>query len=171
MFASDPDRAENLSRIKAFSDAVINGAEKSATGETYTDIVVICADDLGPRMVAQDLSPAYSENIHFVSSADRAAIQRTISRLNPASTLVIVESGTFGTPETLQNARLAKIIMAEEMLKQDTNGILLRDHNGEIISYYSSFDSKDGDTSERDRARLRRAFEENAKIARLWLEG
>ncbi|MCL2145425.1 MAG: nucleoside monophosphate kinase, partial [Endomicrobia bacterium] len=169
-----PQIREVLAKIKDFSDAVISGANRSVTGQKYTDVVSIYdGSDLGIAMAAQALSRVYGGNInvHFVSNTDPAAIWQTISHLNPASTLIIIEPKTFDSPETLQNARLAKIIMAEEMLKQDTNGILLRDHNGEIISYYSSFDSKDGDTSERDRARLRRAFEENAKIARLWLEG
>ena len=45
---------------------------------------------------------------HFVSNVDGADIHSMLERLDPASTLFIVASKTFGTIETLTNARTAR---------------------------------------------------------------
>ena len=45
---------------------------------------------------------------HFVSNVDGADIHATLQALDPASTLFIVASKTFGTIETLTNARTAR---------------------------------------------------------------
>jgi glucose-6-phosphate isomerase len=45
---------------------------------------------------------------HFVSNVDGTAVSRVLAGLHPATTLVVIASKTFGTQETLANARAAK---------------------------------------------------------------
>ena len=163
-----PQIKEVLQKIKKFSEDVIDGTEKSVTGQEYTDLVCvgIGGSDLGPRMVVEALAKMYGVKIkiHFVSNVDPAAVQQLMSTLNPATTLVIVQSKTFGTQETLQNAGLTRLLMAIGMLEYDKNGKLLRGLDGNVISSPYSED----EDSKKD---IKRIFGFNAKTARLWLEG
>lgn len=75
-----------------------------------TDVVSvgIGGSDLGPRLVADALRPAQGGRlrVHFVSNVDGAAMQRTLAALDPARTVGILISKTFGTQETLLNGRI-----------------------------------------------------------------
>jgi glucose-6-phosphate isomerase len=77
-----------------------------------TDIVSvgIGGSDLGPRLVADALRPAAGARfrVHFVSNVDGAAMQRTLATLDPATTVGILISKTFGTQETLLNGKILR---------------------------------------------------------------
>ncbi|MBV8048281.1 MAG: glucose-6-phosphate isomerase [Paludibacterium sp.] len=101
-----------LARLRDFSNAVREGAWLGATGQPITDVVNlgIGGSDLGPLVVAEALAPYASErlNVHFVSNVDGQHIARTLRTLDPQSTLFIVASKSFTTPETLLNAHAAR---------------------------------------------------------------
>lgn len=83
-----------------------------------TDVVSvgIGGSDLGPRMVVDALSkPDARLRVHFVSNIDGAAIERVLARLDPARTIGIVISKSFGTQETLANGAILR-----EWLGDDT---------------------------------------------------
>ncbi len=105
-----PDVHDVLSRMAEFSDAVRSG-EYQPSGKVVTDIVNIGigGSDLGPKMVADALSP-YSDGprVHFVSNVDGADISDTLAGLDPETTLFIIASKTFTTQETMTNAATAK---------------------------------------------------------------
>ena len=94
-----------LDRMAVFSDRI-------RADERITDIVNIGigGSDLGPAMAAQALAAFGHPRLraHFVSNVDGADIHTTLQRLDPASTLFIVASKTFGTIETLTNAQTAR---------------------------------------------------------------
>jgi glucose-6-phosphate isomerase len=100
-----PDVHGVLDRMSVFSDRI-------RADERITDIVNIGigGSDLGPAMAAQALAAFGHPRLraHFVSNVDGADIHTTLQRLEPASTLFIVASKTFGTIETLTNARTAR---------------------------------------------------------------
>jgi len=81
------------------------------SGKPLTDIVNIGigGSDLGPRFcltaLTEHTSPDF--NYHFISDADPASFHQVVSKLNPETTLFIVASKSFTTPETLFNARKA----------------------------------------------------------------
>src|SRR5690606_9273196 len=52
---------------------------------------------------------------HFVSNVDGADVHSVLERLSPESTLFIVASKTFGTIETLTNARTARAWLVAEL--------------------------------------------------------
>ncbi|KXO94934.1 glucose-6-phosphate isomerase [Tsukamurella pulmonis] len=101
-----------LAKMGAFSEEVREGRWRGATGEAITDVVNIGigGSDLGPAMVYKALRAYVQPGLtcHFVSNVDPADVTATLARLNPATTLFIVASKTFGTQETLTNAHAAK---------------------------------------------------------------
>lgn len=85
--------------------------KKTLLGETglpITDIISlgIGGSDLGPVMCAQALLPLKKNdiNIHFVSNVDGQTLASLFDSLNPHTTLCFINSKTFTTPETLENA-------------------------------------------------------------------
>ncbi|MDD5021864.1 MAG: glucose-6-phosphate isomerase [Endomicrobiaceae bacterium] len=104
-----------LQKMKDFSDKIIKGEWKGATGKKITDIVSIGigGSDLGPRMATEALSQFKADgapNVHFISNVDPNDIDSILNGLglNPETTLFIIESKTFTTEETMANAELAK---------------------------------------------------------------
>jgi len=101
-----------LQRLRAFSDRVRSGDWKGHTGKPITDVVNIGigGSNLGPKMVCEALKHYQSPGLrpHFVSNVDGTHLIETIRRLDPATTLFIVESKTFTTQETMTNAMSAR---------------------------------------------------------------
>ncbi|WP_413439061.1 glucose-6-phosphate isomerase [Sulfuriferula sp. GW1] len=107
-----PDVLKVLARMKKFTQAVRSGKWRGHTGKRISDIVNIGigGSDLGPVMVTQALTPYWQKGLtpHFVSNVDPTHISETLRRLDPETTLFIVASKSFGTPETLLNAQAAR---------------------------------------------------------------
>ena len=103
---------EVLERMADFSDRVRDGRWTGATGERMRNIVNIGigGSDLGPAMAYEALR-FYSDRdmtFRFVSNVDPTDITEALRGLDPAQTLFIVASKTFGTQETLTNAKAAR---------------------------------------------------------------
>ena len=78
-----------------------------------TDVVNIGigGSDLGPRMVVQALAAAGQTSgprVHFVANMDGHELAALLPRLQPAHTLFLVASKSFGTAETMRNALSAR---------------------------------------------------------------
>ena len=77
-----------------------------------TDVVNIGigGSHLGPMFVCDALQKFSKPNInlHFVANIDAEEINRVLINLNPATTLFIITSKSFGTQETLTNALTAR---------------------------------------------------------------
>ena len=101
-----------LDRMAAFSDQVRSGAWTGATGRRIVNVVNIGigGSDLGPAMAYEALKDYADRSMRFrfVSNVDGTDVWEATHDLNPAETLFIVSSKTFGTIETLTNARTAK---------------------------------------------------------------
>lgn len=101
-----------LTKMKTFSDAIIDGSKKGYTGKYFTDVVNIGigGSDLGPVMVCEALKHYKIPhlNVHFVSNVDGTHITETLNRLNPETTLFLIASKTFTTQETMANAHTAR---------------------------------------------------------------
>ena len=98
--------------VHAVLDAMAAFADRIRADDRITDIVNIGigGSDLGPAMAARALAAFGHPRLraHFVSNVDGADIHATLQALDPAATLFIVASKTFGTIETLTNARTAR---------------------------------------------------------------
>ena len=101
-----------LGRVYDFADRVRSGAWTGATGERIRTVVNIGigGSDLGPVMAYEALGPYVADDIEcrFISNIDPTDCATTLAGLDPASTLFVVSSKTFGTLETLTNARLCR---------------------------------------------------------------
>lgn len=106
------DVHEVLDRVYAFAERVRSGSWTGVTGERIRTVVNIGigGSDLGPVMAYEALRPYVLDGLtcRFVSNIDPTDCAQTLADLDPATTLFIVSSKTFGTLETLTNARLCR---------------------------------------------------------------
>ncbi|ASW54464.1 glucose-6-phosphate isomerase [Plantactinospora sp. KBS50] len=101
-----------LDRMAAFAQRVRSGQWRGQTGERIRTVVNIGigGSDLGPVMAYEALR-AYADpeiTCRFVSNIDPTDLYRATADLDPATTLFVVVSKTFGTQETLTNAAEAR---------------------------------------------------------------
>jgi glucose-6-phosphate isomerase len=101
-----------LERVYGFARRVRSGEWTGVTGERIRTVVNIGigGSDLGPVMAYEALAPYVQDGLEcrFISNIDPTDAARTLAGLDPATTLFIVASKTFGTLETLTNARLCR---------------------------------------------------------------
>ncbi|AWN16916.1 glucose-6-phosphate isomerase [Salinisphaera sp. LB1] len=105
------DAVHDVRRAMAgFADEVRSGRWTGFSGQPITDVlnIGIGGSDLGPRLICEALYEGDGPRPHFVANVDPADLDDTLAGLNPATTLVIVTSKSFGTAETLANARVAR---------------------------------------------------------------
>ncbi|GAB3667904.1 glucose-6-phosphate isomerase [Nocardioides korecus] len=111
------DVHEVLERVYAFARKVRDGSWTGVTGERIRTVVNIGigGSDLGPVMAYEALAPYRQDGLEcrFISNIDPTDAATTLAGLDPATTLFIVSSKTFGTLETLTNARLCKAWLLE----------------------------------------------------------
>jgi len=116
----DSDVQAELEKVFAFADKVRSGAWTGVTGARVATVVNIGigGSDLGPVMAYEALAPYVQDGLElrFVSNIDPTDIAETVQGLDPATTLFIVASKTFGTIETLTNARLAREWLWEQLI-------------------------------------------------------
>ena len=101
-----------LDRMSDFARRLRDGEWTGASGKRIRNVINIGigGSDLGPAMAYLALR-YYSDRamtFRFVSNVDPTDISEAIRDLEPAETLFIVASKTFGTQETLTNARAAR---------------------------------------------------------------
>uniref|UniRef100_E6QTH2 glucose-6-phosphate isomerase n=1 Tax=mine drainage metagenome TaxID=410659 RepID=E6QTH2_9ZZZZ len=113
-----PQVSEVLAHMRIFTQQVRDGHWLGYTGRRITDIVNIGigGSDLGPAMVTQALRPYWQTGLtaHFVSNVDPSHIVETLAKVQAETTLFIVASKSFGTPETLLNAQVARQWLLEQ---------------------------------------------------------
>jgi glucose-6-phosphate isomerase len=98
-------------KMRVITEEIRSGAWLGSTGKPITAIVNIGigGSDLGPRFCIQALSPFVHQALtySFISDADPDRFQHVVSHLNPETTLFIIASKSFTTPETLYNTKKA----------------------------------------------------------------
>ncbi|WP_281389262.1 glucose-6-phosphate isomerase [Ruania alkalisoli] len=108
----DADVHAVLAKVYDFAAKVRSGEWTGVTGKPVRTVVNIGigGSDLGPVMAYEALQPYVADGleVRFVSNIDPTDVAETTQGLDPETTLFIVASKTFGTLETLTNARLAR---------------------------------------------------------------
>ena len=119
----DADVHAVLKKIYAFAERVRNGQWTGITGKRIETVVNIGigGSDLGPVMVYEALKPYADAGItaRFISNIDPTDVAEKVSDLDPETTLFIVASKTFGTLETLTNARVAREWLLSALAEAD----------------------------------------------------
>jgi glucose-6-phosphate isomerase len=117
----DADVHATLDKVYAFAEKVRTGAWTGVTGKPIKTVVNIGigGSDLGPVMVYEALKPYVQAGLEcrFVSNIDPNDVYEKTAGLDAETTLFIVASKTFGTLETLTNARLAREWLWNELLR------------------------------------------------------
>ncbi|WP_416952685.1 glucose-6-phosphate isomerase [Nocardioides sp. T5] len=113
------DVHEVLERVYAFAERVRSGEWTGVTGRRIETVVNIGigGSDLGPVMAYEALEPYRQDGLscRFISNIDPTDAGQTLAGLDPETTLFIVSSKTFGTLETLTNARLCRAWLLEHL--------------------------------------------------------
>ncbi|MFW0121032.1 glucose-6-phosphate isomerase [Rothia sp. CCM 9419] len=115
----DQDVHDVLTKVYAFAERVRSGEWVGVTGKRIKTIVNIGigGSDLGPVMVYEALKSYAQQGLEarFISNIDPTDAAETVSDLDPETTLFIVASKTFGTLETLTNARVCREWLLEKL--------------------------------------------------------
>ena len=113
------DVHEVLNRVYAFAERVRSGEWTGVTGRRIETVVNIGigGSDLGPVMAYEALEPYRQDGLscRFISNIDPTDAGQALADLDPETTLFIVSSKTFGTLETLTNARLCRSWLLEHL--------------------------------------------------------
>jgi glucose-6-phosphate isomerase len=113
------DVHEVLGRVYAFAERVRSGDWTGVTGKRIETVVNIGigGSDLGPVMAYEALEPYRQDGLtcRFISNIDPTDAGQKLAGIDPETTLFIVSSKTFGTLETLTNARLCKAWLLEHL--------------------------------------------------------
>lgn len=99
-----------LERMAPIVDALRCGTWRGSTGKPITHVVNlgIGGSDLGPRLVVQALANRHSPiHVDFIAGLDPAEFNGVLANADAEQTLFIISSKSFGTTETLTNARAA----------------------------------------------------------------
>jgi glucose-6-phosphate isomerase len=101
-----------LGKMRAFADKIRSGEWKGFTGKPIRNVINIGigGSDLGPVMAYEALRYYTDRNLtfRFVSNVDSTDFVEATRDLRADETLFIISSKTFGTLETLTNARSAR---------------------------------------------------------------
>jgi len=103
---------QTLAHMERFVDAVVSGRHTGFSGRAITDVVSIGIGGsyLGPRLVTEALQPYWHGSVrcHYVANIDGTDICETLKKVRPDTTLFLIQSKSFRTQETLENARAAR---------------------------------------------------------------
>jgi len=106
-----------LQQMVDFAEALKNGSRLSSSGQRYTHLVNIGigGSDLGPKLAIAALAPNHAmPTVRFLSNVDGTAFHDCAADLDPRTTLFVMASKSFRTPETLMNAQTARTWLAAQ---------------------------------------------------------
>ena len=120
---------DSLDKCEQLAWRIRSGVWRGFAGHAITDVVNIGVggSDLGPLMATTALSEWADTDIrvHFVSNMDGTQLDGLLKVLNPQNTLFIISSKSFGTIDTLSNAKTA---LAWLLTAHDNKATILRRH-------------------------------------------
>ena len=127
------DVHRSLAQVAHISERIRNGTWRGFSGKAMTDVVNIGVggSDLGPLMATAALDEWANTQVkvHFVSNMDGTQLDNLLKHLNPETTLFIVSSKSFGTIDTLSNAKTAlSWLLTTAKLRSGTKRSVLRRH-------------------------------------------
>lgn len=119
----------SLDKCEVLVNRIRSGVWRGYSGKAIRDVVNIGVggSDLGPLMASTALSEWADTDIcvHFVSNMDGTQLDSLLKVLNPQTTLFIISSKSFGTIDTLSNAKTA---LSWLLVAHDHKPTILRRH-------------------------------------------
>ncbi len=103
-----PEIKDTVRRMEEFCWKIRRNQWRGYTNKAFTDVVSIGIGGsfLGPKLASGALKPYWDSRltIHYLANIDGSHITEIMKRLDPATTLFIIQSKSFSTQETLKNA-------------------------------------------------------------------
>lgn len=103
-----PEVRDTVRRMEEFCWKIRRNQWRGYNNKPFTDVVSIGIGGsfLGPKLASGALKPYWDSrlNIHYLANIDGSHITEILKRLDPSTTLFIIQSKSFGTQETLKNA-------------------------------------------------------------------
>jgi glucose-6-phosphate isomerase len=100
-----------LEQIDSLVAALHNGELLGSTGKHITQLISIGIGGsyLGPKMAVSALAPFHKAGLKcfFVANIDGSDISETLKQVDPEQCLILIQSKSFSTLETLENGRFA----------------------------------------------------------------
>jgi len=99
-----------LAAMREFTTSLRTGTITGVTGKPVTDVISlgIGGSAQGPQLAVAACAPdAATPRVHFVTTPGEP-LARLLATLDPATTLLIIQSKSFSTRETLLNAQAAR---------------------------------------------------------------
>ena len=107
-----PEVKRTLNRMEQFVDDVLGKRWQGHTDKAFTDVVSIGIGGsfLGPKLVSEALRPYWHGQLksHYVANIDGTQMAEVLRRVNPETTLFLIQSKSFRTQETLENSKVAR---------------------------------------------------------------
>jgi glucose-6-phosphate isomerase len=113
-----PGSETNTRAMRTFAFDLREGLLTGSTGKTIRHLINlgIGGSDLGPRLAVEALADPRGNvvggielaRVDFVANADPRELDTVLAHADAASTLFVISSKSFNTPETLANARAAR---------------------------------------------------------------
>ncbi len=99
-----------LQRMLDLATKIRNGEICGHSGKRITNVVNIGigGSHLGPELIYRALTPKHGPRLHFLTNVHPSERTTLLHSLDPDSTLFIVASKSYGTFETLDNARVCR---------------------------------------------------------------
>lgn len=117
---------QTLARMRALSDQVRSGAWRGASGRPISDVLHlgIGGSQLGPELACDALHRFSHPRLkaHFLGNIDPDRWFRVSRDLNPHTTLVIIASKSWRTPETARNAQAVRQWLINAGIAEDRLG-------------------------------------------------
>ena len=97
-------------RVRQWAEAIESGEWRGYSGKPITDVVSlgIGGSYAGPEMVVKALHPYHTRRVRVRFVSNVAAMDQVLETVNPETTLFLIISKSFQTPETLLNAAKAR---------------------------------------------------------------
>ena len=113
-----PDNGADTRAMRTFAFDLREGLLTGSTGKTIRHLINlgIGGSDVGPRLAVEALANPRGNivggielaRVDFVANADPRELDTVLARADAASTLFVISSKSFSTPETLANAAAAR---------------------------------------------------------------
>ncbi|ARU58601.1 MAG: glucose-6-phosphate isomerase [Pseudomonadales bacterium] len=121
-----PEVRATLEKMELFTWKIRSTQWRGFSNLPFTDIVSIGIGGsfLGPKLVSAALKPYWNDtlNCHYVANIDGTHITEVLKHLDPETTLFLIQSKSFGTQETLENAKVARHWFMQNGGSEDTIG-------------------------------------------------
>lgn len=117
--------AEQVTKMATLARPLLSGQWHGATGRSITDIIVLATG--GPSSIARLTSQTFLSSpapikVHFISSLDGVELACLLQELSAESTLFVLSSRSFRTPDTLSNANMALAWLKNRLLGERHTG-------------------------------------------------